>query len=321
MNSFKYIPNEVKLMSKNVYQNTLTIFDLNKEDTNSSYECEAVNSLGSNRFSIELVEMSVPEEPTELKLIQANSQMITISWMSGFDGGLPQIFTIKLNDTLIDIDRSDNQIFNSNGDLITIVSDIADTNLIHLTNLEPNSLYLIKVISRNNLGSSSFSNPLIVHTDEITNEDINFLPIFDTLFLNVPKNRLEYTYKKSTQLIKSQISNSTIAKDIESALAASIRTCFRIELVRNDFDKYQNIKTCLKNDIKHQNQQQQQHRVNQLFLFDNFDKKSLEIIDNDAGQLFFNSKQVKEMKVSICFEKQTNVCTVVPTNAIIGNFI
>ncbi len=94
----KYTNGESKTKSKNLYENSLVINELALEDLNKIYECEASNQLGSNRLEIELVPLSRPERPTELRTLHVNFMMATLAWSAGFDGGLVQDFFLQLND-------------------------------------------------------------------------------------------------------------------------------------------------------------------------------------------------------------------------------
>lgn len=177
----KYSIGNVIINSKNVYENTMTINNLNDYDVNSNYECELNNELGINRLQIDLVPISKPEQPNDLKVIQTDFMSIALNWSNTFDGGLPQTFQIKFNDELLN------------------TTDFK----MNLTNLNHNTLYSIQIKAENELGSSDWSNSIKVKTNDLTESNSYLLPMFEHLLLNVPKNRLEFKlrqqFKKSVK--------------------------------------------------------------------------------------------------------------------------
>lgn len=170
-----------------LYTSILTINTLNVLDLNRNYECEATNSLGSNRAKIELVPMSKPDQPTNLKSTFVNFMTTTLTWEAGFNGGLAQKFIIRLNDTSYSINNSTC----SKHDHLICIEKINE-NSINLHNLKFNTLYKIEISSYNELGFSGSSNSISVRTNDLTKADIHLLPAIDRLYLNVPKNRLEF---------------------------------------------------------------------------------------------------------------------------------
>lgn len=169
--------------SKNFYESILTLNSLDEFDLNKKYECEAVNLLGSNKIDVELVPVSKPDRPVELRALYVDFMTITLAWSPGFDGGLEQTFSIQLNDSIIELNSSDSKI----------------PGLVNLTNLFYQTMYSIRLQAKNSLGSSDWSEYILVRTSDIQESDRELLPSFDTLFLNVPKNRLEYQFKEIKQ--------------------------------------------------------------------------------------------------------------------------
>ena len=89
-----------------VHASTLTINELGILDMNRNYECEATNALGSDRARVELVPMSRPERPSGLTAALVSFASASVAWEAGFNGGMPQHFALKLNDTSYSVSDS-----------------------------------------------------------------------------------------------------------------------------------------------------------------------------------------------------------------------
>ena len=289
-NSSKYTTGGVVMRSKNLYENPLTIHDLDaKNDLNKVYKCEAFNSLGLNKLEVELVPLSRPDKPTDLRVLYIDFMMITLGWSSGFDGGFEQKFTIEINDTQFDID------------------DVATTDgirhikygpsLLNLTYLNFNTVYSIRLVAKNVMGSSEWSEKLLVKTLDLTENDTQLLPVFDTLFLNVPKNRFEYTFGNNL---------------------SSVPACLKVKAMMHSSDQRLQFENCLPFNYLTNNQRQ--------FSFDSLTANDLSLVEQSTSNgsaymrssLIFKATQVKSIKVSTCFQMNPNICTYPSTNAIIG---
>jgi hypothetical protein len=292
VNSTKYTTSGVLIRSKNLYENTLVIHDLDaKNDLNKVYKCEAFNSLGLNKLEVELVPLSRPEKPTELRVLHVDFMTVTLAWSSGFDGGFEQKFTIEINDTQFDID--------SNGTSNYIQHTKYGPSLLNLTYLNFDTTYSIRLMGKNKLGLSEWSDYLMVKTFDLTKNDIYLLPTFDTLFLNVPKNRFEYTFRNN---MTNRITNPLV--------------CLQIETLIDSIDNYLHFKTCLPfNYLSDQRQ----------FSFDLLNENELSLLVDNASSnentLAFRASKVKSIRVATCFQLSPDICTSPSTNAIIGRFL
>lgn len=192
----KYVIRTVEVEGQNsLYESTLTINELGVLDMNRNYECEATNSLGSNRAKIELVPMSKPDQPTNLKSTFVNFMTTSLTWEAGFNGGIAQKFVLKLNDTSYSIDNS-----TCSEQSIHICVEKIESNQVNVHNLAFNSMYNIEVYALNSMGTSGSSNLIKVETNDLSESDAHLLPVFDTLFLNVLENRLEFTIAEKPTL-------------------------------------------------------------------------------------------------------------------------
>jgi hypothetical protein len=195
--SRKYTSSGVLVRSRNVYESTLLIHDVTlSSDLNRVYKCEAYNLLGLSAVEIELVPLSRPDPPTSLRVLYLDYETVTLTWSAGFDGGFEQTFQLQINDTTnqFEIDSSNGTHLPSN-----IRHAKYGASLLNLTRLVYDTTYSIRLQAKNQLGSSDWSEPLLVKTLDLTLNDTYLLPQFDTLFLNVPKNRLEYTFRNVSQ--------------------------------------------------------------------------------------------------------------------------
>ena len=287
-NSSKYLSSNVRTKSKNLFENSLIINDLNMDDLNKVYECEASNQLGSNRLDIELVPLSKPEKPSELRTLFVNFMMITLGWSSGFDGGLEQEFYIQLNDSIIDFKNESILKLDSKIEIIK-----SGPSLVNFTNLTPDTTYSIRIMSKNKLGSSGWTDYINVKTNRIDSKDSNLLPIFDSLFFNVPKNRLEFTIKKDT--------------DVDAYIQSLIPICLNVSAsLENQFLRQLHFDQCL--------------NVENFANINTFSFDSLnDLILNDKITQF-EPKKVKSIKVSICYQMNRSICNLMPTTAIIDTY-
>jgi hypothetical protein len=271
----KYTVGNVLMKSKTFFENTLVINELNNADLNQLYECEASNLLGYNRVQIELVPISKPDQPAELRSVFYDFSTISLAWSSSFDGGLEQTFILEINDTQYELSS---QVIEENK-FIRL-----GTNMVNLTNLEPNTVYNVRIQARNQLGSSEWTDYVQVRTNDITLLDVNQLPLFDALFLNVPRNRLEFALKESFDRADPLCLNvSTSLKDV--GLFTS-QQCKRVNLDDGQF------------------------AFDSDYLLTNSFNKTVP----------FDSNLVKSIKVTFCFEKKPSVCNLIQTNAIIDTY-
>jgi hypothetical protein len=313
----KYVVLETKAAlsgPRNLYESILTINDVDENDLNNKYECEAMNQMGVDRFETELVAMSRPDRPTELRALYVDFMTIGLTWLPGFDGGLEQTFYLQLNDTLIEISTALVVDPKLSVRLIRV-----NSNAINLTRLAYNTLYSIRLVARNKLGSSEWSDSMLIRTTDLTESSASLLPQLDSLFLNVPKNRLEFGFKsRGNGEFLSQKTTANSNNDTAN-VSMLIPICLNVESIvlggrdENEFDAY-NFKKCLPFEGDY-------YALSQ-YVFDGLDESELKLYKGKepTGEVF-NSKSVKSMKVSVCFMAKPSICTNKPTSAIIGNVL
>ena len=291
----KYIIGLVIARNKNLYENTMKITELNEGDLNSVYECEAINGLGGNKAKVELVPQSQPDRPTEMRELFVDFMSISLSWLHGFDGGLEQYFQIQLNDTVLKEKSTD-----SDPDVAYLIN--TGPSSVNITNVKPNTVYSIRMIAINKIGSSEWSDRILVRTNDLTNKQLNLLPLFESVFLNVPKNKLEFKLKQSS----AQIVNSN---DIDK-----INYCLKINVSMSDEKEISNIKYELPKCLFVKQLMDQNY-----LLFDELSNDDLELGEkSNTSKVYFKSKHVRSMKVSICFYLKNTICSEKSTSVVIG---
>jgi len=154
-------------------------------------------------------------------------------------------------------------------------------------------------MGKNKIGSSEWSDYLMVKTFDLTKNDTHLLPVFDTLFLNVPKNRFEYTFRNN---VTNQVTNPLV--------------CLKIDTLMDKHESYLHFKSCLPfNYLSGQRQ----------YSFDLLNENELSFLINNSssriGFTTFKARQVRSIRVATCFQLNPDICTSPPTNAIIGKLL
>ena len=293
----KYTIVSTPLKGKYAYESTLTINDLNVSNLNRNYECDAVNLLGTSRVKMELVPLSKPDKPTEFNLVYSDFMSISLSWLPGFDGGLPQSFKLKLNDSILNVDNST---CNESEYAVCIRKD--GLNLLSIMNLKYNTIYSIQLIGFNQLGMSEPSDSILVKTNDLTKADDYLLPVFESLYLNVPKERLEFK-------LKSKFTSRPRPNSIPFSFNLIVETMERPQVLYK-----------LKTSLNLPRKQEQ-------FSFVELADKELQLesmkqtfMNAKPELVVFQSRQVKSMKISICFMTNQNLCSATPTPVVIDIF-
>lgn len=303
LNSTKYMKLATVSRGRNLFESVLLISALTENDL-STYECEAMNELGVNRLEIELVTRSPPERPSELRALHVDFMSATLAWSPGFDGGLDQTFFLDLNDTVLQLPPTANKQQSKNAYQVVQVT----TSSVNLTGLQYDTVYSVRLMARNRLGSSDWTERTTLRTDDLTEASTHLLPHFDALFLNVPKNRLEFEFKNAK-------------KNASPTVMSFVPICIRLVSVSltagNDAKTY-STRNCLsmaQNDFLDGRLSLENEM---LTLFDDNSDQSTD--NNKKPDIVFDAKTVKSMKVSLCFAAKPTICENRPTSAIIGNF-
>ena len=307
----KYKMSQIIYKSKNLYENILTIYSLREEDLNRKYVCETMNLLGSSQIEIELVPKSRPDKPTEIKATRVDFMTISLAWSAGFDGGLEQTFVLQLNNSFIELNTQNSfYVSNDSENYFSVIK--YSQSLINITKLNYNSVYSLRLMAKNKLGSSDWSEFLHVRTQEIEQPSAQLISEFDTLFLNVPKNRLEFTFRPQFMQNKEETFVDAANQSLP-AIHSLIPVCLNLSVVLykanvNNEIKF-NFRQCL-NMPGYLSQKQ--------FQFEALSEAELQMQGASAYNTatvaakrseIFNPKLVKSMRVAVCFQVKPSVCT------------
>ncbi|XP_037084807.1 synaptogenesis protein syg-2-like isoform X2 [Pollicipes pollicipes] len=126
------------------WQSVLEIKDVQASDY-ATYGCVAHNELSSRRQELVLGRPSSPDPPTGLKVVNVSHDTATLSWSAGFDGGMPQMYTVRYKTS-------------SGGEFLYDDVQPENTTLFTVRDLLPSTDYSFAVMAYNELGQSGYSN-------------------------------------------------------------------------------------------------------------------------------------------------------------------
>ncbi|XP_076832454.1 nephrin isoform X2 [Brachyhypopomus gauderio] len=89
----RYMERTVKQGS--IHTSTLTVVNVSALLDYAVFTCTAHNSQGEDTLDIQLLSTSYPDPPSEVKVLGAGPDSVTLEWMPGFDGGLTQNFRVR----------------------------------------------------------------------------------------------------------------------------------------------------------------------------------------------------------------------------------
>ncbi|CAB3371803.1 Hypothetical predicted protein [Cloeon dipterum] len=84
----------VNKLDELTYESTLVIKSVKYNDF-GPYECTARNIMGFENHNIKLEVTSKPDPPVSMSVVNITHNSITIAWVPGFNGGLPQSYIIQ----------------------------------------------------------------------------------------------------------------------------------------------------------------------------------------------------------------------------------
>ncbi|XP_043210989.1 nephrin-like [Amphibalanus amphitrite] len=125
------------------WQSVLRIKDVQPSDY-ATYECVALNELGSQRQQIELGRPSAPDPPLGLKVVNVSHDSATVAWEAGFDGGQEQRYKLRYRQSP-GTEYHYDPVPSSSGTQFTV------------TGLRASTRYTFSVMAYNTLGSSAYS--------------------------------------------------------------------------------------------------------------------------------------------------------------------
>ncbi|XP_015784363.1 nephrin-like [Tetranychus urticae] len=79
-----------------LYESKLLIKKIRAEEFGSRLKCIALNERGSEFTEISLRPKSPPDPVTNITIVRVDHRSVSLSWLPGFNGGLPQFFKAKV---------------------------------------------------------------------------------------------------------------------------------------------------------------------------------------------------------------------------------
>ncbi|CAG6015680.1 unnamed protein product [Menidia menidia] len=108
------------------------------------FSCTARNSLGEDKLDIQLVSTNHPDPPSSFGEVSVSHDSVTLEWIPGFDGGLPQRFRIRY--------RWDQSVSFQYVDVFPL-----DVATFTVTGLQPVTTYNFSVNALNEIGESGYA--------------------------------------------------------------------------------------------------------------------------------------------------------------------
>ncbi|CAF1569206.1 unnamed protein product, partial [Adineta ricciae] len=152
------------------YETTLYITNITKSDY-GVYQCKMENKLGVDVSEIILTGLTIPDPPSQVRVVNSSHSSLLISWMPGFDGGSSQTFQLRYR---ISSDTSYAYVFIPAG-----------FQSYTLKNLRFGSEYHLSLRSNN-------SHHLSEWTDDIIQSTTSFVPT--SLFHSIDLSPIKYSY-------------------------------------------------------------------------------------------------------------------------------
>ncbi|GFU16491.1 titin [Nephila pilipes] len=128
----------------------LSIKDLTENDY-GEYTCRAWNQVGDKKTIIKLVKKGVPERPSNIELVDASSDKITLRWTEGFNGGFSS------TEYLITYWPAAENVKGRN-------ESCRSQNVCEIIGLQSETEYKFKVLAVNPRGYSPYSEEIIIKT-------------------------------------------------------------------------------------------------------------------------------------------------------------
>ncbi|XP_007491913.2 nephrin isoform X1 [Monodelphis domestica] len=78
-----------------VHSSVLTIANVTAAQDYALFTCTATNNLGTDHTDIQIVSISRPDPPKDLRVMNITHHSVGLAWKAGFDGGLEQRFRVR----------------------------------------------------------------------------------------------------------------------------------------------------------------------------------------------------------------------------------
>lgn len=144
----KYLVEETVQLDLTTFQSALIINRVTSGDY-GAYKCVARNDMGFESAAINFTRTSRPDTPISFKVLNVSWNSVTLKWVPGFDGGLPQSFRIRFRRT------STNEPF--------LYSDVfpSNTTTFTITPLTPDTDFSLSIMAYNSFGESEYTSDTV----------------------------------------------------------------------------------------------------------------------------------------------------------------
>ena len=170
-------------LGDDVYEGVLKINQVS-QSSYGDYKCKGTNTMGAKRTLIHLQPKGKPERPLNIRSVLKLSDVITLAWDEGFDGGYANtMFTIQ---------------YMAHGEPGPRYQDCRHHNPCNITGLKQHTQYHVKVKASNIMGESKFSKEKTV----MTKVDVALIPKADNLhYATVSKKARFYVLDNPLPLV------------------------------------------------------------------------------------------------------------------------
>lgn len=150
----KFIVLPIRRIGLITMESVLLIKDVSPADY-GLYKCKAENELGKSTADVYFSKPVPPDTPVALRAVNSSSVAITLKWVPGFNGGLPQHYRLRFKKT--DSPSSYKSVVGYN------YLDINSSDLTEwtITGLKPGTEYLFSIQAFNDLGESEFTKDIV----------------------------------------------------------------------------------------------------------------------------------------------------------------
>ncbi|XP_055715988.1 cell adhesion molecule Dscam2 isoform X2 [Phlebotomus papatasi] len=174
-----YRLNIAEIKTENGVNSQLSISRTDRHDS-GRYKCIAENPFGRSEHTIFLAVQERPDAPSNLEVVEVKSRTVKLSWRRPFDGNSPvlsylvQYQPVKSLHNLPPTIHTTEAEWNSGTTVNVTLPTVSDTLTIDgepreqaiVSGLHPATAYLIRMLAINEIESSSYTDALIIKTQE-----------------------------------------------------------------------------------------------------------------------------------------------------------
>lgn len=155
------LPTQIVHGQINTYDSLLKLDNIRTEHYSTVFKCVAENGFGTDEHLISLTEPGRPDKPSQFHIVLTTPNSVRLSWNPGFDGGYNQTFalTVYQQRTGREVKKKTLEVNEMNWWL----------NETTISNLVPETSYLVRIQAKNKAGLSESYEELFVKTRALEN--------------------------------------------------------------------------------------------------------------------------------------------------------